>query len=130
MVASDFDNTPITVVILPGEENAVVSIPITNDRIVEGPETIDVVLIPGGDDVTIGIPGQAELTIVDYADSESSKVTVQIVLYMIATVVTVMFEIPEYSDYSGPSDIKVFDHELLLIGLAVFLHHRCFCLAF
>ena len=41
LLASDFDNTPIDVMILLGETMGTVFIPITNDTIVEGLERFD-----------------------------------------------------------------------------------------
>ena len=62
---SDFDNTPITFDISPGDTSAIVSIPITNDIIVEGDEKFDVILQSNGSDVVVGSPKQATVTIIN-----------------------------------------------------------------
>ena len=69
LLASDFDNTPINVMIPAGQTRTTVVIPIKNDTIVEGPERFDAVLSSDNYGVTIGNPGQAEVTIMD-DDSE------------------------------------------------------------
>jgi len=78
LIASDFDNTPIAVDILPGDTTAIASIPIIDDTIVEGPESFDVVLTPGSSGVMIGTPGQTEVTIIDN-DSECLRVIIWVV---------------------------------------------------
>ena len=67
----DFDDTPIVVMIMPGDTNATVPIPIINDAVVEGPERFNAVLLTDGmDGFVIGTPGLSEVTIIDDADSE------------------------------------------------------------
>ena len=78
-VASDFDDTSIMVNIMPGDTEAIVSIPIINDRILEGPESFDVVLTPKSIGVVVGTPGQTEVTI-NNDDGESLNVIMWIVL--------------------------------------------------
>ena len=72
LLASDFDITPINVMIPAGQTRTTVLIPITNDMIVEGPERFDAVLSANNNHigVIIGDPGQAEVTIIDDGDSE------------------------------------------------------------
>ena len=72
LLASDFDNTPINVTIPAEQTGTTVLVPIINDTIVEGPERFDAVLSSNYNNigVTIGDPGQAEVTIVDDGDSE------------------------------------------------------------
>ena len=54
ILGDDFDNTPIRVTVLPGDNDVTVSIPIVNDTIMEGKESFDVVL------ETIGIGAAVE----------------------------------------------------------------------
>ena len=51
--------------ISPGDINANVSIPITNDIKVERDEKFDVILRSNGSDVVVGSPKQATVTIMD-----------------------------------------------------------------
>ena len=61
--------------IMPGANRTMVSIPITNDTVVEGPERFNVVISPNGNNgFRVGTPGQTEVTITDDADSEDDRV--------------------------------------------------------
>lgn len=74
LVASDFDDTPITVTIMPGDTSGTASIPITNDMTVEGSECFDVTLTPDSNGVIPGTPNKTEVTIIDDGDSECLRV--------------------------------------------------------
>ena len=64
-LASDFDDTPITITISPGNTSTLVLIPIADDKLLENDERFDVVLQPQGNEVTIGSFGRANVIIVD-----------------------------------------------------------------
>ena len=70
-LVDDFDSTPITVTILPGDTDVTVSIPIVNDTIVEGEESFDVVFEASGIGVAVGHPRQAEVTIAGKSEMRS-----------------------------------------------------------
>ena len=54
ILASDFDDTPVTFTLSPGDTQALVSIPILNDNVLERDERFDVALQLQGDGVTTG----------------------------------------------------------------------------
>ena len=63
----DFDNTPITIIVVPGETTAVVSIPIINDNLLESIEVFEVVIAIGGADTNgavVGQPAVAQVSII------------------------------------------------------------------
>ena len=62
---SDFDDTPITLNIPPGESSAIVSVRITPNIRVEDDESFDVILHSNSSGVTIGSPSQCIVTIID-----------------------------------------------------------------
>ena len=62
-IVADFNSTPITITVLPGDTDVTVSIPIINDTIVEGEERFDVLIEASGIGVAVGYPRQAEVTI-------------------------------------------------------------------
>ena len=64
-IESDFDNTPITVDISPGDTSTNVSIPISNNIRVEEDENFDVILQSNSSDLIIGSPKQATVTIIN-----------------------------------------------------------------
>ena len=63
----DFDNTPITIIVNPGETTALVSIPIINDDLLESVEVFEVVIAIGGTDTdgaVVGQPAVAQVSII------------------------------------------------------------------
>ncbi|MCW9683183.1 hypothetical protein FJR41_020710, partial [Dolichospermum planctonicum UHCC 0167] len=62
---SDYNNTPITISFADGEISKTVSIPIMNDNLIEGNETVNLTLTNPTNGATIGTQNQAKLTIVD-----------------------------------------------------------------
>ena len=62
-LVADFDDSPIIITIVPGDTDATVSIPITNDTILESDEKFDIVIDASGIGVALGYPKQAEVTI-------------------------------------------------------------------
>ena len=67
ILENDFDNTSVIVIISPGETRATVSIPITDDDLLEDVEFFDVLMEIGGtntDGAVVGQPGIAQITIV------------------------------------------------------------------
>ena len=63
ILASDFDDTPVTFTLSPGDTQALVSIPILDGNVLERDERFDVALQLQGDGVAIGNPGQANVII-------------------------------------------------------------------
>ncbi len=62
---SDYNNTPITISFADGEITKTVSIPIVNDNLIEGNETVNLTLTNPTNGATIGTQNTATLTIVD-----------------------------------------------------------------
>ena len=62
---SDYNNTSITVTFADGEITKTVSIPIVNDNLIEGNETVNLTLTNPTNGATIGTQNTATLTIVD-----------------------------------------------------------------
>ena len=63
----DFDSTPITIIVDPGETTALVSIPIINDDLLESIEVFEVVIAIGGTDTdgaVVGQPAVAQVSII------------------------------------------------------------------
>ena len=66
MLVNDFDDTPVTVIVNPGETRAMVPISITNDNLLEETEFFNVELSIGGTDTAgavIGKPSLAQVII-------------------------------------------------------------------
>ncbi|MFM6550077.1 MAG: Calx-beta domain-containing protein, partial [Microcystis panniformis] len=61
----DYQNTPITVNFADGEITKTVNIPIVNDNLIEGNETVNLTLTNSTNGATIGTQNTATLTIVD-----------------------------------------------------------------
>ena len=68
-LVADFDNSPIRITIVPGDTDATVSIPITNDTILESDEKFNVVIDASGIGVALGYSKQTEVTIADEENS-------------------------------------------------------------
>ena len=70
----DYDSTPLTAIFTAGSTRATVNVPVTNDNIVEGPETFDLTFtIPSSLEDQV-IPGNITNATGNITDNTSKKI--------------------------------------------------------